>query len=78
MIELCGDEEKVTVFLGTDHHYDRVTNDLVGRVDGAHLYCDLTAADKQLEIRYDGEVSTSWPLQEILSAGIRAILGDRK
>lgn len=77
-IELCGDEERVSVFLGHDHLYGNLTNDLVARVDGAHLYCDLTATDKQLEVRYDGKESTSFPLQEILSAGIRAILGDRE
>lgn len=77
MMELCGDEERVTVFLGTDHHYDRVTNDLVARVDGMHLYCDLTAHDKQLEVRVDsGAVSEYWPLQDILAAGIKAMRGE--
>jgi hypothetical protein len=76
MLELCGDEERVSVLLGHDHFYGNVTNDLVARIDGAHLYCDLTATDKQLEIRYDGETSESWPLQEVLSAGIRAIRGE--
>jgi hypothetical protein len=53
-----------------------LSNDLVGRVDGAHVYCDLTVKDKLLEIRYDGEKSSIlWALDEILSAGIRAILG---
>jgi hypothetical protein len=77
MIELCGNEERITVFLGTDHHYDRVTNDLVGRVNGMHLYCDLTAKEKQLEVRADSETVTEyWPLEEILAAGIRAMKGD--
>jgi hypothetical protein len=77
MKELCGDEERVTVFLGTDTHYGHVTNDLVARVDGMHLYCDLTAKEKQLEVRADSETVTEyWPLEEILAAGIRAIRGE--
>jgi hypothetical protein len=79
MIELCGDEERLSVLLGTNHMDGSLSNDLVGRVDGAHVYCDLTARDKLLEVRYDGdELSTSWALDEILSAGIRSILGDRE
>lgn len=77
MKELCGNEERIAVFLGTDHHYDRVTNDLVGRVDGMHLYCDLTVKEKQLEVRADSETVTEyWSLQEVLSAGIKALRGE--
>ena len=79
MMELCGNEERLSVLLGTNHRDGSLSNDLVGRVDGAHVYCDLTVKDKLLEIRYDGEKSSiSWALDEILSAGIRAILGNRE
>lgn len=77
MVKLGGKEEGLAVFLGTDTHYGHVTNELVGRLENVHVYCDLASKDKQVEFTCDrSEWKDSRPLMEILVAGIRAIRGD--